>query len=113
MAEVTLRKSLETKYIFMSETNPWYSNLNMISRKDLSKDDEKRIESLDLLPKRLVDLLADTNGKFGDIHCYGLDVIVEESTLDLYVIDLNDMPSYIGVSGMSAALDNLKQKHYK
>ena len=108
MGKLTLRTSLATTAIFASDTNPWYTSLDMISRKELSPEQVVSITGQDLLPERLVKLLVEENARLGGLHCYGLDLIVEEGSGDIYVIDLNDMPSYLGVHGMHDALCRLE-----
>lgn len=110
--ELTLRKSLDTAEIFMSpegnqleestgSRNQWYSTLDLISRKTLDSDFEKSMYEKDLLPRPVIDLLVDQMIQLGGMRCCGLDLIVEEETLDIFIIDLNDMPSYIGVPPMA------------
>lgn len=107
MGKLTLRTSLATEAIFASDTNPWFSSLDMISRKELSSDQISKINEQNLVPESLVRLLVEENARLGGLHCYGVDLVVEEGSKDIYVIDLNDMPSYIGVQGMHEALSRL------
>ena len=99
-----MRASLESKQVFASDENEWYSLLDMISRKDASEETNKTMTESNMLPKELVDLFVEECARLGGLHCYGLDIIVEEETLDFYLIDLNDLPSYNGVTGMNDAL---------
>lgn len=108
MGKFTLRKGLPTKSIFKTQENEWYSPLSLISRVELSADKVKQIESMNLMPDDFIDLIVSENERIGGLRCYGLDVLIQEETLDFFIIDLNDMPSYIGVTGMHDALAKIK-----
>lgn len=78
----------------------WYSNLDLISRKGLEPEFEKEMREKDLLNKSIIGTLIKEAESLAGLRCYGLDIIIDEGTLDHYIIDLNDMPSYIGVPPM-------------
>ena len=93
---IRLGKSLRTQDILIRPNESWYAELSELSRTDLSEEDqnavvENKLFSYDLAAK----MVEEMSSKYG-FECYGLDVLVEEGTLDLYLIDFNDLPGYLG-----------------
>lgn len=97
--EVTLRQSLNTADIFRSSESDtrWQDNLDMISRVDLDSAKESSLRDRQLLPPAIIELLSRRCDTLAGMRCVGVDVVVEEESMDVYIIDLNDMPSYKGV----------------
>lgn len=49
----------------------------------------------------------------GGLSCYGIDLIVDEEKQDIWIIDLNDMPSYKGVDGLRGMMDKYFEVYHK
>ena len=88
-----IRTSLESSAIPL-QGNPWFSDLHDLSSKSHHEEYETAVKRLTKDYKRFLKFLGDQFFEIGGISCFGLDLVVDEKTNDIYLIDLNAMPSY-------------------
>ena len=104
------RRSLNTDKLFMEDGNEWFSVMDEISRKDLDQPQIDEVAKLDLIPAGFVQMVVDMFGEKSGLRCFGLDILVEEGSKDLYIIDLNDLPSYNNITGIDEHMSGLFNK---
>lgn len=80
---------------------------------DLDQKDIENIKKLNLVSDELIQLLVDELESEAEMRCYGIDILVEEGKgghKDIYLIDLNNMPSFNDIPPINDHMKNLFNK---
>ena len=114
VAYIRLGNSIKSRDMLMKEGEPSYTELSELSRTDIDNVEQNKVSIDDLFSYELAKtILAEMSGKYG-FECYGLDVLVEEATSDLYLVDFNDLPGYLGFpfhAELASSIVNKAIKH--
>lgn len=90
---MNLRTSLQS-HLIPAEGNSWYDLLSDLSSNKFDLTAMDSIYRLCLLNPDVAKFIMQEFCEVGNIWSFGLDLIVDDDDGNIYVIDLNDMPSF-------------------